>query len=264
MERMDERRVDRKIAFEGIPNFRDYGGYAAVDGRLRTGRLYRSSQHRDATPEDLVKVHSLGLRVVIDLRGDSERREAPCPRPEGFSGRVLFVEDGAFGKALHVDAAKATTGPLEARAWMRANYADMLFRPNLLGILRRYFEILATEDGSTLVHCLAGKDRTGMAVALFHTLMGVHRDDIVAEYLLTNRADNLDALVRMEGGKVRDRLGRNISDATIRALMSVDPAYLDAAFSEITRRHGSPEGYLADQVGVTPEIRERIARLLIR
>ena len=73
---------ERVIAFDGIHNFRDYGGYAVSGGgRVVAGKLYRSAQHFDATPDDLHRVGALGLGTVIDLRGGRERANAPCPRP---------------------------------------------------------------------------------------------------------------------------------------------------------------------------------------
>ncbi|MET0360230.1 MAG: tyrosine-protein phosphatase, partial [Sphingobium sp.] len=78
--------VQRLLATPGIANFRDYGGYALVGGgRIVSGRLYRSAQHLDATPDALAAVADIGFASVIDLRGGKERMLAPCPRPEGFT-----------------------------------------------------------------------------------------------------------------------------------------------------------------------------------
>ena len=68
----------RVLDLAGIHNFRDYGGYAARAGNLRTGTLWRAGQHSDAVDDDLAVVHSLGIATVIDLRGDSERAAHAC------------------------------------------------------------------------------------------------------------------------------------------------------------------------------------------
>jgi hypothetical protein len=74
----------RVIEFDGIYNFRDYGGYRARAGQLVRGRLWRSGQHAGASPADLARVRDLGIATVIDLRGDSERAAFPCLRHDDF------------------------------------------------------------------------------------------------------------------------------------------------------------------------------------
>jgi len=254
---------DRVLPFAGIHNFRDYGGYAVPDGRLVRGRLYRSAQHRDASPEDLEMVAALGLAAVIDLRSNSERRVAPCPRPRNFSARVLFVDDETVGLAPHVEAARNVTNPDEARASICRGYTEMPFRPQLKLALRYYFEALAAEDGATLIYCMAGKDRTGIAVALFQSLMGVHRDDIISDYLLTNQAGRIDERIVAGGRHVRAVFGAHLSDDAVRVLMSVEAQYLQAAFDAITTHNGSVVAYLGEHIAMTPAWREQILRRVI-
>ena len=249
----------RVLPLEGVHNFRDYGGYATPAGRLKAGHLFRSAQHVDATDADLDAIGGLGLAVVIDLRGPGERAAAPCRRPEGFSAPVFFVDEDTTGLAPHVDAARLTPGPDEARRAMMRGYAEMPFRPRMIPILARYFEALATIPGPSLIHCMAGKDRTGLAVALFHAMMGVHRDDIIADYMLTNVAGRAERRIAAGARQIRASYGEGISDPAIRVLMSVDPAYIEAAFAAIDERHGSLDDYLRKELGVTPRRREAIA-----
>ncbi|MBV9843320.1 MAG: tyrosine-protein phosphatase [Sphingomonadaceae bacterium] len=248
---------DRRFA--GILNFRDYGGYAtAGGGRLRRGRLFRSAQHRDATPEDLAAVGTIGFAAVIDLRSPEERRKAPCPRPAGFAARHLFSDADTSGLAPHVEAAGGADTPEGARRAMLGSYGGMPFRAGLVPALRHYFDALATSDGPTLVHCVAGKDRTGLAVALFHAMMGVHRDDIAADYLRTNAASRLEQ--RVAGAAQASAIeGKAISEEAMAVLMSVDAAYLDAAFAAIDARHGTLDAYLRDVLGVDAGKRDAIA-----
>ena len=254
---------DRVLPLTGIHNFRDYGDYAAREGRLRRGWLYRSAQHRDATEEDLARVDALGLRTVIDLRGESERRASPCPRGPGFAARVLLVPEETAGLAPHLAAARGITSAEEARAAMRANYAGMPFRPKLLQILLLYFEALEAGDGPSLIHCLAGKDRTGLAVALLQALLGVHPDDVMADYLLTNVAGNVEARIAAGAKAIRANYGAQMPDEAVRALMSVECSYLDAALAAIEAEDGGVEAYLANRAGVTAARRDWIARAVI-
>jgi protein-tyrosine phosphatase len=246
--------IDRVTSLKGIHNFRDYGGYRARGGAtLRTGLLYRSSQHKDATAEDLAHVASINFATIIDLRGDSERRDFPCARPDDFGAEIVFAAGETMGHAPHVEAARSVRTPEESKASLGRGYAEMPFRPVLVQSFRCYFEALATRDGPSLVHCLAGKDRTGIAVALLHDLLGVHWDDIMADYLLTNVAGNIDARVAAGAEVVRQNFGPEMTDDAVRMLMSVQPEWLDTAFDAMRREHGSVQAYARDVLQVTPE-----------
>jgi protein-tyrosine phosphatase len=258
---------DRTLSLEGIHNFRDYGGYVAAGrGRLRSGCLYRSGQHVGATAADLHTVASLDLKTVIDLRGNSERIGYPCARPSDFNAVVLFAdgETAGSGGAPHTEAARGVVTAGDARAAMVALYASMPFRPNLITIFRLYFEALADRDGRSLLHCFAGKDRTGLAAALLHRLMGVGADDLMADYLMTNSVGNSERRIAAGAEMIRQSRGHQITDAAIRTLMMVEADYLDAAFASICERHRSIEAYAHDVLGVTPALRSRIeARLIV-
>ncbi len=257
---------DRVKPFGGIHNFRDYGGYATGDGmRLKAGMLFRSGQHVDATVDDLAAVAALDLRSVIDLRGNSERRIYPCARPKGFAGQVYFFDGETSGRggAPHVEAAREIVTAADAHRAMVDLYAFMPFRPNLVAVFRMYFDALADRDGASLLHCLAGKDRTGLAAAVLHILMGVHREDMMADYLLTNTAGNSEARIASGAASIRASRGPEIGDEAIRILMGVDAAFLDAALSAIEAAHGSTEAYADTVLGVTPARRAQIAERLI-
>ncbi len=250
--------TDRVLPLAGIHNFRDYGGYGSSSGRLKRGLLFRSAQHHGATPADLDAVAALRLSTVIDLRGAKERALAPCPRPQDFSAQVFFVDEDTTGLAPHVQAASNSPDPAAAAAGMLTGYAQMPFRPRMIPILHRYFEALATIDGPSLIHCMAGKDRTGLAVALFHEAMGVNRDDIIADYMLTNVAGRLEDRIAAGAAHISAAYGDATSEETLRVLMSVRPEYLEAAFAAIEQRHGAVSAYLRDVLGVDDRRRDAI------
>lgn len=257
--------IERVLSFDGIHNFRDYGGYPAAGGRLRTGLLWRSGQHAAATPADLERVAALDIRTVIDLRGDAEREDSPCRRDTGFAGTVLFApgETGGGELARHEAAGRGITDAAAARAAMRRLYQAMPFRPVLTGSLRLYFEALASRDGASLLHCLAGKDRTGLAVALLHTLLGVHADDVMADYLLTMTAGDPHARIAAAAPSIRAHYGAQMDDATIAALMGVEADYLTTAFDVIGERYGSVGRYAAEVLGVDAARRQTLAMRLV-
>ncbi|WP_298283705.1 tyrosine-protein phosphatase [Novosphingobium sp.] len=260
----------RVLSTTGIHNFRDYGGYAARAGHLRTGVLWRSGQHSEATEQDLAQVHDLGIATVIDLRGDSERRGNPCLRHPEFSGEVVFhpgetatAAGGANGLAAHEEAARDVRTVADARLAMNRLYETLPFRPVLVGTYRLFFKALAERPSPSLLHCLAGKDRTGVAAALVHDLLGVHHDDLMADYLLTNTAGNAEARIEAGARHVREGFGRHMDEAAVRVIMGVEAQFLDTAFAAIRQTHGTTESYAAQVLGVTSDMLQAIERNLI-
>lgn len=253
----------RVLPLDGVNNFRDYGGYAvAGGGRIKTGLLWRSAQHGDATDADLAVIEALGIKTIIDLRGPSERAAKPCRRPASCDAEVLFHPEETAGLALHTEAADGVLTAAEARAAMIRLYEGIAFRPNLLAMVRQYLGVLARGAQPSLVHCVAGKDRTGFTVAVFQRMLGVHSDDVMADYMLTNAAAKLDQ--RIASGAFRD-IPRFASHdaATVRALWGVEAAYLDTAFAALKAQHSSLNQYYDAVLGVDAAGREKLRLLYL-
>ncbi len=245
---------DRVLPLWGIHNFRDYGGYAMRGGaKLKRGVLWRSGQHVDATSDDLDAVSKLHLKTIIDLRGDSERELFPCARHPDFQAEVLFASGETVGEshaAPHVEAAHQVVSAAQAHKAMANLYALMPWRPNLVRVYRLYFDALAEREGASLLHCLAGKDRTGIAAGILHTLMGVSEDDLMADYLLTNVAGNIDRRIAAGAKTVRNNFGPKMDEDAVRTLMSVHEDFIHSAFSAMRAKHGSIEAYAEEVLGV--------------
>ncbi|MBV1687579.1 tyrosine-protein phosphatase [Novosphingobium sp. G106] len=264
---------DRVLPLEGVHNFRDYGGYAvAGGGRLRRGLLWRSGQHHGATDSDLAQIASLDLVTVYDLRSSKERNAEPCRRPNGFAAEIYFGEDpapraggvSAAHAAPHVAAAPVTRqrDAASTREGLRRNYGAIAFRPELVVAMRRMLADLAEVEGPSLVNCMAGKDRTGIAVAAVHLAAGVHRDDIVADYLLTNTAGNVEARIAAGMATITAVTGQ-LDSEVLRILMGVEPEYLESAFAMMAEKHGSTDGYLRDVLGVDDVMKARLRAALV-
>lgn len=262
----------RVLTFEGIHNFRDYGGYAVSGGgRLRRGMLWRSGQHHEASDADLQRLTRLGLLSVFDLRSDSERESHPCRRPSKFAAQMFLAREPrapdnakVLSAAPHVAAAQKAQGRDAAgmRDLLRHSYSTIPFRPALLSSMRVYLAKLAKDSGPSLVHCMAGKDRTGFAVALLHRTVGVHPDDIMADYLLTNTAGDVEARIVSGGKVVVDRVGP-IDSAALRVLLGVEPEYLDCAFAAIKEQYGDEDAYLAQALGADAALLDRLRERLV-
>lgn len=248
----------RILPLEGINNFRDYGGYDTRDGRkVRSGLLWRSAQHGDASDADLAAVSDLGIAHVIDLRGPSEREMKPCRRGEDFTGQVWTYPEETAGLALHTEAADGVFTAAEARAAMIRLYEGIAFRDNLTPMLRLYFELLQRADGPSLVHCVAGKDRTGWAVAMAQQALGVPRDAIIADYMLTNDASRLEERIAAEAFRDLPRYAA-MDAATVRALWGVDEDYIATALKAVDERYGDLDTYLDQVLGIDPARRQAL------
>ena len=255
---------DPFLPTDGIHNLRDYGGYNAADGaRVKKGLLFRSGQHMEASDADLERLQSLDIRTIIDLRGESERAGFPCRRHDQFDAHVIAYDGETTSSPPHEGGwDKTDMTAAKAHARMMAVYTRMPVNPAMIDMFSRYFEALAERDGGSLVHCFAGKDRTGVAASLLLHVLGAHRDDVIAEFLLTNYAPTQHILERQSLPRMEAHYGE-IEPEAVRNLMGVHPEYLETYFAEVTRDHGSLDNYLRDSLGVDDARKARLRERLL-
>jgi protein-tyrosine phosphatase len=250
---------DRLSPFQAIDNFRDYGDYAVGDAHIARGRLYRSAHQARATEADLARLADLNLATVVDLRRPGERRDQPSRRPVGWTGRVIESDHDDGGEAPHITFLKtADLTEASGRAFMTDTYRRLPFEAAHVDLFARYFHALAEGEGPVLIHCAAGKDRTGLLAALTHSLLGVSRDDLINDYLLTNVAVDLEGRAEGIARKLTEMTGCPASHGAVVAFLGVEADYLDGAFKEIAARHGSIAAYLTQSLGVDAVLAERI------
>ncbi|AUH67166.1 MULTISPECIES: tyrosine-protein phosphatase [Gordonia] len=258
--------------FPVLPNLRDLGGWVGVDGRpVRHGMLFRSTDFRSIVHDSSAVAEiaaTLGLRTVYDLRSAGETEAMPDPVWADVAEVHLDVLADAQ-TAVPANLATVLTDPagvaeinrvLEsggAISTMAGTYRQMITLDSAKTGYRRFYEGLLGEDRSpALFHCTTGKDRTGWASASFLSLMGVARDDVFSDYLLTN-----DRLVPALA-PVFEKFTAAGGDAdALRQVLGVRPEYLEAAFDEVDRVHGGMEAYFAEALGIDSaaqsELRER-------
>jgi len=222
----------RHLSLQGASNFRDLGGYPTIDGRTTRWRhIFRSNHLGQLTAADIEIVRALGVRSAFDFRGLEERAAGVCVVNE-IAVHSLPIEPTVVA-ALRAELAKgALTAPV-ALELMRESYRNYV-RHNTHSF-RALFGHLLEDRAPLVIHCTAGKDRTGFASALILRALGVADDVIAEDYLLTNRHYKRDTSSASD-------LPADVLDA----IGSVEASYLAAAFDAVGRDYGDLESYLRD------------------
>jgi protein-tyrosine phosphatase len=244
-----------RIPVASLPNLRDVGGWPTRDGRtVRRGLAYRSVALHHLTDGDASTVEAIGLRTVYDLRTEAERTAEPDRVPDGVEHVVVVVladsKDAAPAELLevifHPKRAGEALGDGKAEALFAGAYREIVSLPSALAGYRELFTGLGDPDRRpALYHCTTGKDRTGWATAALLTLLGVERELVTREYLLTNEqlVPALEPLLQRFAAAGGDR-------AVLLPILGVEASYLDASFEEMQDRFGTIEGYFAEGLGI--------------
>jgi len=231
-------------------NFRDVGGYETTDGRfVRWGKIYRSAALAGLTPQDLEKIRNLDIRYVYDLRSVDERRSEPTRWPD--TGATMASLDYEMDISAFMAAFADGPTPDKVRAAMTSFYPAVV--DSHKGQFRAVFaELLEGDDGAILYHCSAGKDRTGVQTALILSALGVPRETVIEDFLLSNQHHRISGDAGPMAGMPAD---------VLEVLGGVERPYLEAFFAEIDRRYGGVEGYLAAELEVDASDIQRLRAL---
>lgn len=242
---MDQELSDRLIPLEGGVNFRDMGGYAAQDGRtVKWRHLYRSGTMTRLTPADHDHLTKRGIRTVIDFRSGSEQAEDPNHWALA-SGDIYWSRDHeeVFGN-MHEMAAKGLATVEDALQVMEGGFRHLpIQQAEAYGeMLRR----LVAGAVPAVIHCTAGKDRTGGGAALILAALGVPRESIIADFFMTERAVDLQkALVHRKPNPKYAHYARLPGDVRA-AFGGAKPRFIAAFLDSIDAQCGSMNNYLAD------------------
>lgn len=242
---------DRSIPLSGASNFRDLGGYAGTGGRpVRWRRLFRSDHLAALTPHDAETLQSLGLSRAFDFRGERERSAVPYTLA-GVAQHALPIEPTVVQRLQELVEAGRTVTPEHTVELMQDTYRA--FVHDNAARFASLFEHLLDSDAPLVFHCTAGKDRTGFAAAMILLALGVPRQVVMQDYLLTNQ------LYRMPPAVAR-RAPREV----LKVLWRVQQEFLDAALHAVDQDYGGVDQYLARELGVAAPERRRLAELYLQ
>lgn len=234
----------------GVYNLRDTGGYRAESGTSRWGKLFRSDALHllDEPGRDLLT--ELGIAHVIDLRSTDERRSAPNAL-HGLEVQVhhLPVSDDAAPTALaslQLGLAPIYDRMVDERGTQLADAIRVI--------------AAADDDEAVLVHCTAGKDRTGLVIAFALSAVGVDRDNVVADYAQTAQNLRGEWAERTLAG-LRDG-GRELTPQVVEVVTTSPADILDTLLNRIERQYGSVRGYLAAHGLSDPDL-DRLTAVLV-
>jgi protein-tyrosine phosphatase len=234
----------RKLPLQGTPNFRDFGGYPAAGGQsVKWGYLFRSGQLSSLTDEDVELVGALALDLVFDFRRVDEQDQEPSKMPESNPPRIVSVPITPGSNASFFDQADTdSVAMFDFMVDINRDFAEA----QTATYSRMFKEILDVGDARLLVHCAAGKDRTGFAAAMILLALGVPRQVVMRDYMLTAEYFN----PHLEIDRLRKKYQMELEAEAILPMLEVHEDYLSAALSSIESRYSCIENYLAEELGV--------------
>ncbi|MBN8647969.1 MAG: tyrosine-protein phosphatase [Caulobacterales bacterium] len=258
--------MKRFIEIDGVHNFRDFGGYKTKNGKqVKLNHLFRSGQFNGITDEGRARLETFGPKIVVDLRKDNERLK----QPSNFGDlKIKKIENNMFAARepkipAHLQFLRDNEcTPKSIENYMINMSRELAFLEDHKIMFKNAFDALSENNIPLIVHCTAGKDRTGTLCALVLKTLDVHDDDIMDDYLLTNKIPNIDQIIEDYLKKIRPIIEKDISKEALYPLGAVRESYLAAIMDEIKVRHNGVENYL-EHIGITKKQIEKMRHYLL-
>ena len=245
----------RLLPLQGGRNFRDLGGYKTTDGReVKWGKLYRSGVLTNLTSGDYDYLREREIATIVDFRSSNERETEPT---RWAAGNVIAMnwdyEMGNWEQEFARVLSKPGFGKEDLVKLMDQGYVGLVQQQT--PHYRAMFQQMINQDEPLLFHCTAGKDRTGIGAALILTALGVDRETVKKDYLLSNDyLKNSDMFkLPVDASDKEKRMFAFFSQLPedVRGVLAgVEASWLDSAFAEMEREHGSVDGYIQHALDV--------------
>ncbi len=237
----------RVLTLQGASNFRDLGGYAGLDGRpVRWRRLFRSAHLADLSESDRALFKQLGLARSFDFRGEQERAAVPYELP-GLTQHSLAIEPSVVQRMQDMLAAGERLDAMAATRLMHELYRSLV--NDQAHQFATLFEHLLQDDAPAVFHCTAGKDRTGFAAALILLALGVPRDVVMQDFLLSNQLYRRPELPVTQTPR-----------EALEVLWRVEDSFLIAALDAVDADQGGIDRYMGQRLGLGPAARAALAQ----
>lgn len=263
----NEMPYERVIDLKGTTNTRDIGGYQADDELLlRSGQIIRSENLSRLTAADFEKLEELGLKTVIDLRTEKEHAKKPTEwigdNPPQFYHFPVGHAENAWFKEQRGLMKKNRFTEQQSLELMKGGYR-MIAEEGTESYEKLMGVVLDESNWPILIHCNAGKDRAGIAVTLILEALGVEREVIMEEFLLTNevgRSEEKAVLMANESKKYRRRGKTPTAEAWL-PIVGVHQEMLETYYASVEAKYGSMDAFLTE-LGVDEEARNALAASL--
>lgn len=252
--------MTRLYNFKSVHNFRDFGDYRTTSGaRVASGRLFRSAHLSSVSQEDMPYIEALNIGLVVDLRHRPERERQPNTLPAGSPPIVYEYPDAPdMEKAVlaphEMFIQKNLTKPEDARNYMNKSYAARPKDKGFQAIFSDTLKFMAQQGHPLLIHCAAGKDRTGTLAAVILSALGVDEETIMEDFMLTMKAVDVDSFLEPAAAMMARKYDRDYDAEALRPMFGVEPDYLRNALNTI----GDMEDYIENTLGITKAERQAL------
>lgn len=266
----NEMAIRRRIfSLIGVKNFRDMGGYTSNDGRvMRWGRIFRSGHLSDLTDECGMEMLARDIETVIDFRSDREKERHAVHWPKSWIPDYRSISIGGNAAAWVQELyEKLSTTDFPAQELKEQFLLAFRTIPldNKAG-LKTFFDTLIDDHkgNATLFHCTAGKDRTGIAGALLMKALDINEEQIMDDFLLTNKAVNLEESSVKVANWLSKKADRSIDASAVHPLVGVEADFLEACYSSIRENYGSIDNYLVEEMGLNKDRQDKLKHLFLQ
>ncbi|OMD60996.1 MULTISPECIES: tyrosine-protein phosphatase [Paenibacillus] len=245
--------LNHVLPFKGILNFRDMGGYTTLDGRrVKRGLFFRSAELTGMTEQDVELFQSLGIKTIFDYRGVEEVRLKPDPVIPGVNNISIpaLVEEvpGDMRDVVGSEFLKHFTADFLANMYLNMAFNNPSYK-------RLMETIMLPDQYPILHHCAGGRDRTGVGSAFIFLALGVPKETIVEDYLISNLT--LAPMNEQIKAQVSQHLSPEEVDKVM-ASLELRREFMEAIFSAIDERYESIEAFLEQEFAITAEKREQL------
>lgn len=252
----------RLLSLEGGINFRDLGGYATDDGReVRWRKIFRCGHLANLTEQDIDALEGLNVTAIHDFRREDEQKRSPSQpvRANFYSDYAISI--GSMSRFWEYMASEQLTAE-SAHELVVGSYRSCVqdVAPHYSRLFR---SLLANGENASIFHCSAGKDRTGMAAALILSALGVPRDVVVDDYLLTQEYFDSDALILIVEQHLRDAKVEQWERSWLMPYCGVHRDNIEAFFEGVESGYGSVDHYLQEELGLSSQDLQKFQKMYL-